>query len=168
MKRLSIIVPVYNVENYLEKCLKSLLTQDIPINQYEIIIINDGSTDGSLAIAESYQNLYSNVRIFSQENKGLGGARNTGIKEAKGACLFFVDSDDYIQVNSLSALLNCFETEKLDVLRFNYIAVNESGNVIQKKKNATHNIVFSNQIVEGETFLSEQLGWACYVCVFFI
>jgi len=166
MKRLSIIVPVYNVEKYLAKCLDSLLFQDIPYTDYEIIIINDGSTDGSLSIAESYKERYSNIKLITQLNKGLGAARNTGINAANGSCLFFVDSDDYIQANSLGVILTNFECNKLDVLRFNYETVNEVGEIIPKKKNATYNFFISSDIVSGETFLSEYLGWACYVCVF--
>jgi glycosyltransferase involved in cell wall biosynthesis len=166
LKRLSIIVPVYNIESYLAKCLDSLLTQDIPYEEYEIIIVNDGSTDNSLAIAEKYQHQYNNIKLISQPNKCLGGARNTGIGQAEGKCLFFVDSDDYIQPNSLNDILNTFEQKELEVLRFNHESVTEDGTVIQKRKNAIFNIVFSNEVVDGETFLSEQLGWACYVWAF--
>jgi len=166
MKRLSLIVPVFNVEKYLGKCLDSLLNQDIPYDEYEIIIINDGSTDGSLKIAQKYENKYPNIRLISQENKGLGAARNSGIKVAEGKCLFFVDSDDYIHPNSLGTLLTRFENEKLDALRFNYEAINESGEIIQKKKSELYNVFYSEQVVDGETFLSEHLGWACYVWVF--
>ena len=120
MKLLSIIVPVYNVEKYLSKCLDSLLAQDIPISDYEIIIVNDGSTDSSLVIAESYSQTNSNIRVISQLNKGLGGARNTGIRSSEGKYLFFVDSDDTIQKNTLKPLLECMESKKLQVLRFNH------------------------------------------------
>ena len=166
MKLLSIIVPVYNVEKYLSKCLDSLLAQDIPISDYEIIIINDGSTDKSLSIADTYSESYSNIRVISQLNKGLGGARNTGIKASDGKYLFFVDSDDLIKKNSLKHLLEFMEFKKLDALRFNYEAVNEEGEIIPKNKNATYNTIFSDKIVDGETFLSEYLGWACYVWAF--
>jgi glycosyltransferase involved in cell wall biosynthesis len=166
MKRLSILVPVYNVEKYLSKCLDSLLDQDIPTDEYEIIIINDGSTDSSLTIAESYLNQYPNVKLYSQENKGLGAARNAGIKIAEGNCLFFVDSDDFIEVNCLKFILTCFEAKKLDILRFNYEAVNEDGALIPKKKSGTYNTIYSEKLVEGESFLTEYLGWACYVWVF--
>ncbi len=166
MKLLSIIVPVYNVEKYLSKCLDSLLAQDIPVSDYEIIIVNDGSTDGSLVIAESYCQTNSNIRVISQSNKGLGGARNTGIRSSEGKYLFFVDSDDTIQKNTLKPLLECMESKKPEVLRFNHEAVDEDGKIIPKTKNATKNTVFSEKIVDGETFLSEYLGWACYVWAF--
>ena len=166
MKRLSIIVPVYNVEKYLAKCLDSLLHQDIPASEYEIIVINDGSTDGSLDIANEYSLKYQTLRIISQPNSGLGAARNTGIRSAEGNCLFFVDSDDYIQENSIRSILEAFESKKLEALRFNYMPVKESGEIIPKKGNATFNVFFSEKVVDGETFLSEYLGWSCYVWSF--
>lgn len=167
MKRLSIIVPFYNVENYLSKCLDSLLNQDIPLDDYEIIIINDGSTDSSHTIAESYLNQYQNIKLLNQENKGTGAARNVGFKNSEGKYVFFVDSDDYIAPNCLNSLLNCAEKNQLEILRFNYEAVKETGEIIPKTRNSTFSIVFSEEIVDGETFLSEQLGWTCYACMFF-
>lgn len=166
MFRLSIIVPVYNVDKYLSKCLDSLLQQDIELDDYEIIIVNDGSIDDSLTIAKTYQAKYSNIQILSKVNAGLGAARNTGITAAIGKYMFFVDSDDYIQPNSLRALLSIIETKKLDALRFNFQNVDEAGQILQKKKNATYNTYYSEQVIDGETFLSEQLGWACYVWAF--
>lgn len=167
MKKLSIIVPFYNTEKYLSKCIDSLLNQDIPLEDYEIIIINDGSTDSSHSIAESYINRYQNIKLINQENKGTGGARNAGIRVAEGNYLFFVDSDDYITPNCLSTLLNCAEKNQLDILRFNYEAVTDGGEIITKTKNSTSSIVYSDKVTDGETFLSEHLGWTCYACMFF-
>ena len=95
----SIVVPVYNVEAYLEKCLDSLVNQNF--DNYEVIIVNDGSTDKSKEIAQRYENKYSNVVLIDQKNKGLGGARNTGIEAVKGEYILFVDSDDYIHPDTL-------------------------------------------------------------------
>lgn len=119
MTKLSIIVPVYNVENYLRKCINSLLTQDIDKNDYEIIIVNDGSTDGSLDIANELVSKSDNIRVVSQNNKGLSGARNTGINNAKGDYIWFVDSDDFVKQNCLHTLLNTAYEKDLDVLCFN-------------------------------------------------
>jgi len=166
MLRLSIIVPCYNVEAYLEKCLISLLQQDISKNDYEIVIINDGSTDGSLAIAEEYEKKNKNIKIISQTNKGLGAARNTGIKVSKGKSILFVDSDDFIKENVLEGLLNTLESDTLDILRFNYEGIDEKGNIISKKKNSTYSINWNEEITNGEVFLTEKLGWACYVWAF--
>lgn len=106
MKRLSIVVPVYNVEAHLERCVDSLLSQDIERAEYEIILVNDGSTDNSGALAESLCLKSSNIRCIHQENKGLSGARNTGLAYASGEWIWFVDSDDAIVSNCLKDLLN--------------------------------------------------------------
>lgn len=101
---LSFIIPVYNVEKYLAECLDSLMDQDIPHEEYEIICVNDGSTDGSLEILEDYSQKSVNVRIISKENGGLAAARNTGLEAALGEYIWFVDSDDFIQRNCLGEL----------------------------------------------------------------
>lgn len=165
-KRLSIIVPILNVEKYLSKCLDSLIVQDIPSNDYEIIIINDGSTDSSLEIAKSYSKKNQNFLLINQKKTGVGAARNAGIREAKGKYLIFVDSDDSIQPNCLKRLLECIETKKLDLLRFNYESLNDKGIIIPKTKNSVSRTIYSEDVVNGETFLTDYLGWACYVWLF--
>lgn len=162
MKRLSIIVPIYNVEKYVSKCLDSLLAQDISFNDYEIIIVNDGSTDRGLEIAKLYVSQFPDIKLISQKNEGLGAARNAGIRMAKGKYLFFVDSDDSIRPNCLDILLDRAETNNLDILRFNYETVNNEGKIIPKRKNSTHSQVFSEKVVDGIDFLTDHLGWACY------
>jgi len=98
----SIIVPVYNVEQYLRDCLDSVVAQTY--TDYELICVNDGSTDGSQFILEEYQQKYPQITIISQQNKGLSAARNAGIQAAKGNYLFFLDSDDWIESNALEVL----------------------------------------------------------------
>ena len=94
---LSIIVPVYNAEKWLRRCVDSLLNQDLPREDYEIILVDDGSTDGSLKICDEYLAAHPGlVRVIHQPNSGVSMARNTGIELAKGEYLSFVDSDDYI------------------------------------------------------------------------
>lgn len=115
---LSIIVPVYNVEPYLERCLLSCLHQDIPQDDYEIIVVNDGSTDGSLRVAERIAEDNANVKVVSRPNGGLSAARNTGMKHARGKYFMYVDSDDYLFDNVLSSLLTIVENNDLDVLSF--------------------------------------------------
>lgn len=99
----SIIVPVYNVENYLSRGIDSLLCQTY--SNIEIILVNDGSTDNSRNICEKYQNADSRVRLISQKNKGLSGARNTGIAQANGEYIMFMDSDDYVAEDIVELLL---------------------------------------------------------------
>ena len=105
--KLSIIIPVYNVEKYIKECLESCLTQEnVTANDYEIIIINDGSTDNSIKIAEKIVEGYVNVTIISQANAGQSVARNKGIALAKGDYIWFVDADDWIAKDAVSIILN--------------------------------------------------------------
>ena len=113
---LSIIIPVYNVEKYVEKCIRSCETQDIPSSEYELICINDGSKDNSLAIIEELAREFSNITVISQPNGGLSSARNTGMKHAKGDYYFFLDSDDWIAKNSLGKIVNKLQSEQPDIL----------------------------------------------------
>ena len=116
--KLSIIIPVYNVERFLKKCISSCESQDISKDDYEIIIVNDGSKDNSLEIAQSLAAVYSNILIFNQPNAGLSVARNEGLKRATGTYVWFVDSDDWIQENCLSSILNLCDSNSLDCLKF--------------------------------------------------
>lgn len=127
--KFSIIVPVYNVERFLEKCLDSILNQDY--SDYEIVAVNDGSQDNSANILERYKEKTDKLQVIYQENKGLGGARNTGIKNAKGEYLFFLDSDDYIDMYTLSTLTKYLEINNLDILAFDCMRVDENGNVFE-------------------------------------
>lgn len=97
MIKISFVVPVYNVEQYLERCLDSILDSSLTEEQYEVIIVNDGSTDNSAVIGQKYCNTYPNISMVTQKNQGLSAARNTGIEHAKGEYLWFPDSDDYFE-----------------------------------------------------------------------
>jgi glycosyltransferase involved in cell wall biosynthesis len=119
---ISVIVPVYNVEQYLTKCLDSLLNQDIRPEDYEIVIVNDGTQDRSLAIAESYEARHSNIVIHSQENGGLGTARNAGLRLARGRYILFVDSDDYVASGMFGYMAGLMERHDLQVLSFSYLS----------------------------------------------
>lgn len=100
--KLSVIIPVYNVEKYLKRCLDSVINQTL--KDIEILCINDGSTDDSLSILEEYKSKDSRIVIISQGNKGLAATRNVGIENAKGEYLAFVDSDDWINSKFLECL----------------------------------------------------------------
>lgn len=116
---LSIIVPVYNVEEYLVTCIQSLLDQDIANNSYEIMAVNDGSTDHSLSVLEKLKEKHPHIlKIVSQENQGLSGARNTGMQHAQGTYLLFVDSDDTLAPRCLGSLMELMVTNNLDLLEF--------------------------------------------------
>ena len=151
MIKLSIIIPVYNVEQYLDKCLQSCLAQDIPYSEYEIIVVNDGSPDGSLAIAERIAKSATNITIISQENGGLSSARNTGMSVAKGDYVWFVDSDDWIETNCLKQLTDTLYDEQLDALVINRILV-----VDGILKNSQPNAL-SDTILSGKDFLKRTM-----------
>ena len=102
---ISFIVPVYNVEEYLERCIDSIVNQGIKETDYEIILVNDGSTDGSLDICRKYEKSLSCIRCYSQKNQGLSVARNTGISHAQGQYIMFVDSDDFLEPNKVPDLI---------------------------------------------------------------
>ncbi|MBO6057408.1 MAG: glycosyltransferase [Bacteroidales bacterium] len=113
--KLSIVIPVYNTEKYLEKCLASCVNQEVEKADYEIVVVDDGTKDNAMAIALRYQENYPNIKIFSQENAGLSAARNMGLSHCSGDYVWFVDSDDYIEEGSLSLIFNKIE-ENPDVI----------------------------------------------------
>lgn len=128
--KVSVIIPVYNVEKYLRRCLDSVVNQNF--NDYEVIIVNDGSTDNSLSIAEEYKKNYPDlVNVISQENKGLGAARNSGIDVATGEYLLFVDSDDYIDESLLADTYRVAKKFDSEIVVFDIMYVNEDGEEIK-------------------------------------
>lgn len=178
--KLSIIVPIYNVAPYLRKCVDSLLAQDI--FDYEIILVDDGSTDNSGIIADEIvrevmdyesncQSPIANrptLSVIHQENAGLSAARNEGIAKAKGEYIWFVDSDDYVEPNVLGVLMEQIERDKLDVLRFRYQNVRESGEAFAPYKDMTNYNDYSAVPTDGLAFLNERMGNQCYAVQFLI
>ena len=116
--KVSVIVPVYNVEKYLEECLSSIVNQTY--KNIEIIIVNDGSTDNSYKIIESFKNKYDYIKVIAQKNKGLSAARNEGLKYAQGEYIYWIDSDDWIVKNSLKIIVEKLKKNNPDILKFNY------------------------------------------------
>lgn len=165
--KLSFIVPVYNVAPYLRKCIDSLLAQDY--DDYEIILVDDGSTDNSPQICDEYAEKGSPIRVIHQANAGLSAARNAGIKCAKGDYLCFVDSDDYWEPNVLGGLMEQVERDDLDVLRFKYQNVNERYEVFNPNKSDPYrNDDYSDKPTDGVTYLNTRFGTACYAVMFIL
>lgn len=129
--KISVIVPVYNVENYLEKCLNSLVNQTL--EEIEILVINDGSTDNSQKIIDEFQKKFpQKIKAFSKENGGLSDARNFGIERASGNFLAFVDSDDYVSENMFLEMYDLAIKNEAELVICNLQKVDEHGNVTQK------------------------------------
>lgn len=172
MVKLSFIVPIYNVKDYLRKCVNSLLAQDY--DDYEIILVDDGSTDGSGELADEIarskiKNQKSPIiKVLHQENKGLSTARNAGIELACGDYICFVDSDDYWEENVLGGLMTQIERDNLDVLRFRWQNVHEDGAAFWPYKDSVDYNDYSANPVDGLTFLNTRMDFRCYAVQFII
>lgn len=156
----SIIIPVYNVELYLRECLDSVLNQTFA--DWEVVCIDDGSTDGSLAIVEEYADKDSRIRALSQKNAGTAAARNTGLKAAKGDYIFFLDSDDWLEKNALQAIVDNLNGE--DVLCFSgrrYFEVTDSYNPADElpKRQYKHGMDYYNE----NALLNRDFAFVCVV-----
>ena len=170
MVKLSIIVPIYGVEQYLRKCVDSLLNQDI--GNYEIILVDDGGTDGCPAICDDYVRRLENgdwkldnvqIRVIHRENGGLSAARNSGIEAAQGEYIMFVDSDDYIEPNVLGGLLAQVKRDNLDVLRYRLQYINPQYEVYNPYKiDPFKGNDYSEVPTDGVSFLNSRMNTQCY------
>ena len=115
---LSVIVPVYNCEKYLDECLASLTRQGLKDNEYEVLVVNDGSTDKSAEIALSYCEKYHNFYLLNQENQGVSAARNKGLESARGKYITFIDSDDYVVDNLYLSVVGLLEKRNFKCFYF--------------------------------------------------
>lgn len=150
----SIIVPIYNVEKYLKKCLESLINQSF--KQIEIILVNDGSTDQSAEICNQYTKNHSFIKTIHKKNGGLSSARNAGIEISQGKYIMFIDPDDYIESNTVSILYHACEEENCEIaccgkfretLEGNYVIKNTLKNkMVFSKKEAMHRLLMNNYI----------------------
>ena len=130
--KISVIVPIYNVSNYLEECLKSISSQTL--KEIEVILINDGSTDNSKYICEEFLKKDKRFKLYNQENIGLGETRNKGIEIAKGEYLSFVDSDDYIDRDYLEILYHRAKKTKADIVEAETFQVDEYGKELMQEQ----------------------------------
>ncbi|MET0945561.1 MAG: glycosyltransferase, partial [Flavobacterium sp.] len=146
MKKLSIIIPMYNVAQYLEKCIGSVYNQELNEQEFEVILVDDESPDNSLVVAESLTKNLPNVTIISQKNKGLGGARNTGLCHATGKYILFLDADDWYLPNALQHILTLARDNELDILEFASQGITPQG-IVQY-----HSSAVSKEISDGMTY----------------
>lgn len=130
MMKFSLVLPVFNVEKYLKKCIQSCIIQGMNADEYEIIVVIDGSPDRSIEIANQYQRLYDNIHVIEQSNKGLSAARNTGLQYAKGEYIWFIDSDDFIAPNILNGIYEHLVSRELQCLWIQWANIDIEGNVL--------------------------------------
>lgn len=143
MPKVSIIVPVYNVENYLIQCIDSVLNQTL--KDFELILINDGSTDNSLTICKKYQSTDKRIILLDQANQGSSVARNNGLNIARGQYISFIDSDDYIDENFLKDNIELLELENADMILFGYFEISKK----ELREQLYSNLKSTKDIIEG-------------------
>ncbi|RZK40213.1 MAG: glycosyltransferase family 2 protein [Pedobacter sp.] len=134
--KFSVIIPVYNLEGYIIRCLESFTSQNYHPKDFELVVVNDGSTDGSLKLIEEFKNHFSDykIEIFTKQNGGLSSTRNFGISKAQGDYIWFVDGDDWVPENSFFKLATYLEQmPNLDILEFDYELALETSNGLEYK-----------------------------------
>lgn len=156
---ISVIVPVYNVEKYLTKCLDSILSQTY--KNLEIILIDDGSTDKSGQMIDSYSKKYKNIKALHKRNGGLSSARNTGIKHAKGEWLVFIDSDDYIKNNFVARLFELASSNDADIATCSFESFSDDNSMLKKSP------IWPTQALTGIEAVNDMLKnkRPAYVCL---
>ncbi|GAA0483959.1 glycosyltransferase [Alkalibacterium sp. m-11] len=162
----SIIVPAYNVERYIEECIDSLLNQSY--KNIEIIVLDDASTDATRYLMRQYE---SHIQIIENDtNQGQGARRNQGIKLAKGEYIYFVDSDDWIEPNAIERLVKQAEAEKLDLVRFNGAAFYEGGSAPKEEGNYDFSHVLKDKAVyTGEELLEKnRKSYSASPCLYLV
>lgn len=149
--KLSIIIPVYNAEQYLQKCLESVFNQNLSPQDYEILCINDGSTDASLSILNKFQEENTNLMVISTENKGPAHARNRGLEIAKGKYITFLDSDDQIYPNILAEIFTKLEKDNLEIIYPIIHFFDEKDHLLEKSKLENENKIIKGLLQERRT-----------------
>lgn len=149
--KISIIVPIYNVEKYLERCILSIIKQTY--QNIEIILVNDGSTDSSIEICKKYSKLDPRILLIDKENGGLSDARNVGLQVAKGDYVLFVDSDDYIELDSCEKFVGTIKKyDGVDLITSNAKVIYDD-----KTDFLTHSNLATNEVVNGEKYFTHEI-----------
>ncbi len=138
---ISIIIPVYNSEKCLKKCLDSIINQEY--SNFEIILVDDGSIDESYRICREYSENFKNIIVKKTSNKGVSSARNTGLELSNGEYIMFIDSDDFLEKHSLEKCMDIIQNKQLDILKFN-MAYNYKKIKLKRKYIVENNIVFNS------------------------
>lgn len=148
---LTFIIPVYNTQQYVLRCLQSIDGQHLENGKYEVLVVDDGSTDGSRAVVEKYAQEHPQVKLLAQDNAGVSAARNMALDHARGRYVMFVDSDDYLCDDAVPGLLQRAIDEKLDVLSFNYCYRDVQGNELPHTRDDNY---ATTAVTTGAEFLN--------------
>lgn len=149
-KLLSIVIPVYNIEEHVGNCLESTLAQNIPSEDYEIIIVDDGSTDDSPQIIEGCAKKHKNIIVITKENGGLGSSRKAGLEKARGKYIYFLDGDDYLAHNTLDQVLSFAVEQNLDIAGFGVKRTTE----LQLEQTESTGPIKPSKIMNGIEFIA--------------
>lgn len=152
---ISVIIPVFNAEKYIERLLNSIINQTY--KDLDIIVVNDGCTDGTMKVVEKFKNIDSRIRIINKENGGVSSARNLGIDNAIGDYISFIDADDWLEINFYERLIFTIEKENVDVVRCNYI-----------KNDSDNNFISAGNIsdIAGQVFNTQEVKERCIPKIF--
>lgn len=148
--KISVVLPVYNVEKYLEQCLDSIINQTV--NNYEIIAINDGSTDNSLEILKKYENRIGNFKIINKNNEGLSVARNVGLSNSTGKYVLFLDSDDMLRKDAIEKITQVAIDYDVDLITFDAFRFDDEGEK-QYSRIPERKGIFKNKVMSSEEFI---------------
>lgn len=159
---LSIVIPVYNTKKYLSDCLGSILTQSF--TDFEILLIDDGSSDGSSELCNEFARLDSRIRVFHKENGGVSSARNLGLANACGEWVYFVDSDDCLLPGGLQTLIECISDE-VDIVMGGYMEVDESGGVYTVNERAVRVLSKKQSIITLFAGYGSFYRYCGYMCI---
>lgn len=154
MTKISVIIPVYNSSKYLRNCLDSLVKQSL--NDIEIVVINDGSTDNSEEIIKEYSEKHSNLVLYTITNHGQSYARNYGLSKATGEYISFIDSDDYVSIDLFLEIIKKLKRKQYDIILFGYHAVDNNKNILFSKKYEVSN---KNNVSDIEYLMADPCPW---------
>lgn len=158
MPEISIIIPVYNAEKYIKRAVESVIKQDV--NEMEIILVNDGSTDQSLLLMEELAKMDKRIKVFNQENRGVSSARNTGIKNATGNYIMFIDADDILLQDAIKTLLYNAKEKKVDISIGDIEIGKEKRREIRKKEKSKVKCISKGEMIKS--FFLDNALFNCY------
>lgn len=165
-KKLSIIIPVYNVEKYIRDCLLSIFKQGLKNSEFEVVFVNDGTLDNSIGVIDDIISQYDNIIVINQENKGVSMARNAGLDKSRGKFVYFMDPDDLLVDNVLSVLLYRLESSSADILMADYSRFNDGDDFTPLLNVEQH---YNQCLKSGEqAFLEDLNPYECYIWLMLI